>query len=688
MSTKVSDLVPINCLPGVQPTTDKTALATQHWTLSDKIRFVNGFPRKIKGWVSIALTSVAGIQGVARTLFSSLINGIVQTVIGTNTYLYSLRGSSLVNVSPLVTATTAAANSLATHYGTLANNPITTTSGSAIITVADADAGRYAAGDLVTFSGSAAVGGILAATINTEHSIRAVAAGSYTVQVGTTATSTATGGGAAVVRKDGLIRVTSVAHEMLDGYRVKINAAAATGGVLAAEINVEHIIRNVSANTFDVMTDGTATSSVSAAGGAATTFQPQLDEGARDESFGQGYGMGLYGVGLYGVPKTSNNAKRYPRIWFCDKFGAKVVLTPGNQGGVYQWGGDISVAPALISGAPSAVNYLFVSDSILVTFGAGNIENKVFSSDQGNYSQWTASSTNQVFEDEIEGAGRLIGHIPVQGSNLIFTENQTRTFRYIGLPNIWEIKMLDPAIGMIAPMAGICVNNIAFWMGERNFYMWDGASVKIMPSNSDPQCTLLEYIFTNFNISQKSKVYCWYNSDYNEIWWHYPSASSLDPDMVVRVCIDDFTWMPDTFLRTCAERPNALLGYPRLIYTDSEDEGTLYRHETGDDADGTAITWSLKTNLRNNFGKDTTTEVALIPDNIQIGAINVQVNGYQWPQSTAKTSDNTYTFSPSSDRVPILANGRYTQYILGGSEIGQSWQMGAWHEQIQRGGSN
>lgn len=688
MSTTVAQFNPIDCVAGVQPPTDKTQLATKHWTFSDKIRFVNGFARKIGGWASVNLTSFNGIQGATRTIYSSLINGITQTIIGTHEYLYSLRGSRLINVTPLLTTTTTIANSLATNYDTLANNPITTVNGSNTLTIADANASDYISGDVITLSGASGVGGILAAAINTNHIIRSVGVGSFTIRVGTTASSSATGGGASVIRTSGLITVTAASHGQANGDRVKLTSAANTGGIVAADINVEHIVRNITAGTFDVMTDGTASSSVSGGGGASTTYAKQLPEGARDESFGQGYGMGLYGVGLYGVPKLSSNAKRYPRIWFCDKFGDEIIMTPGNQGSLYQWDGDTDVAPVAISGAPAAINYTFVSDSIVVTFGAGGIENKIFASDQGDFTQWVASSENQVFEDIIENAGRFIGHIPVQGLNLIFTENQTRTMRYIGNPLVWEIKMLDPAIGMTAPLAGVCVNNVAYWMGHRNFYMWDGATVKVMPSNTDPQCTLLEYVFADFNIAQKSKVFCWYNADYNEIWWHYPSASSLDPDSVVRVGLDDYTWMPDTFERTAAEIPNALLGNPRLIYTDSNDEGTLYKHEYGLNADNLPMTWSLKTNLRNVMGKKTTTEVALIPDSIQTGNISIQVNNYQWPQSTQKTSDNTYTVTPTQPRIPILTNGRFCQYTFGSSDLDGYWQQGAWMEEVQAGGNN
>ena len=103
--------------------------------------------------------------------------------------------------------------------------------------------------------------------------------------------------------------------------------------------------------------------------------------------------------------------------------------------------------------APSAINYVFVSNSIVVTLGADGIVNRIKSSDQGDPEQWTSSSTNQVFIDDIEGAGRFISHISVLGDNLLFTERQTYRFTYIGQPFIWRIEKLDDSVGIISQNA-------------------------------------------------------------------------------------------------------------------------------------------------------------------------------------------------------------------------------------------
>jgi len=683
MSTTVSDVIPLNCVSGIEPETDSTSTATKHYTMSSNIRFVEGQPEKIGGYTEQTFDS-GSISGIARSIFSTTFSNRVQTLVGTHTGLYNIYGSVLTNITPFKTTSVSIAHALATNYATLGSNPIATTSGSKTVRITDSAYATFKVGDQVTLSGATDTGGILAAALNTIHTIRNIGTGWYEVNAATTASSTATGSGGAVVRSSGLITVTKVSHTVIDGERVRISGASNTGGILAASINAEFIARNITATTFDVMTGGTATSSVSSAGGASTVYYEEIDAGSQNEAFGQGYGMGLYGDGLYGTALVSNSGKTLPRIWFMDKFADTVILNAGNGTPVYEWDGSTTTAPTAVANAPTDVNYAFISDNTLVTFGAGGVSNKIFSSNQGDIEDWTASSTNTVFEDNIEGAGRLVSHANSNGTNLIWTEQRCYTMRFIGrTAGVWAIKPLE-AIGIIAPMARVVVNGIVMWMGVDNFYMWRGGQVEIVPSNTGGQSTMLRYVFDNLNYGQKSKVFAWYNKKFGEVWFHYPSSGSNEPDRVAVVSVNDFSWWPLEMDRTAAEYPEINLSVPRLATTDSK----IMRHETGKDANGVSMPWSLQFNTRQQGAARVVSVQGIIPDSIQTGNININVQGRAWPQSTALTTDNDYTCSSTQERIPTTISGKFYQYTLSGDELGQDWQMGAWFEQVQLAGRN
>lgn len=677
--TKVADLVPLEIQPGVMPSTDATPSDIPCWASGYHVRFdpTTGRLRKLGGWSSNSFDYDLEISGTIRTIYSATINQKVYTILGTNSYLYSLLGSQLTNITPLDGSPVAAADSLATHYGTLANNPIATVNGSNYVTVSDADASRYMVNDNYTLSGATTTNGILNTQLNAEHVIRSIGVGTVTFRVSSSATATGSGGGNSVVRSDGLIRLTSAAHGLLDGDRVGISGAADTGGILAGDINLEFIIRNVAPNTFDFMTTGTSTSSVTAGGGAATEYLEQIASGNLNQGTGQGYGAGLYGVGLYGTALVSTTGETYPRIWFCDRFGDNIVMTPGDQTGCYTWDGDTSEAPVLITNAPTDINYLFVSDNILVTFGH-DVENKIFASDQGNYTQWTASSTNQVFEDIIEGAGRLISHCPVDGYNLIFTEQQTYTFKYIGGTAIWQILPLDAAIGLIAPMARVSVNGIAYWMGQSNFYMFRGGKIEVIPCNFAPESSILRYVFKNINYSQRYKIFAWYNEEYDEIWFHYPSSQSNECDRVARYNRKLQCWVPDQLDRTAGEYPVQSLSNPRLANV-----STLYTHESGNDDDGAPMVWAATTK-KYVSGKDTAILGRLVPDSEMTGTISVTVNSYNYPQSVTAMNANSYSVTSTTEKIESQINGRFGDYTFSGAELGQEFLMGQWYIEPQR----
>ena len=678
MTTTISEFIPIDALAGVCPVTDCTEANTPHYVMADKIRFVKGKPQKLGGWDAVTLNG-QDIAGCVRSVFSAQLNSKIQTLLGSNEALYGLIGSENQNITPFNTVAIAIADSLDTDRTTLGSNPLSMTNTSQNVVVADTNASQYAVGDNYTLSGATATGGVPTGDLNKEHVIRAIGTNTVTIRVTTAATSTTTGGGASVVRSTGLITVNDTAHGQANGDRVKLQDAATTGGVLDTSINGEHIIRNITTDTFGVMTDGTATSSVTGGGGSSTEYFDQLTEGLCDETSGQGYGMARYGNGLYGTALVSENNRRLPRIWFFDNFGENVIMTPGNGERVYGWTGTQAAAPTVIANAPTEVNYAFVSDSILVTLGAGGVKNKIKTSDQNALTTWTASSTNQVFEDDIEGAGRFKSHVSLNGTNLLFTDNQCYTFRYIGLPFIWEVKFKDN-IGLIAPMARVVVKGIAYWQGQDNFYMWRGGNIEVIPSNSSNESTLLKYVFENVNRSQSSKFFAWYNKRYDEIWFHYATADSLEVNAIARYHVTDRHWVPDTMNRTAAEYPVTSLQLPRLV----DSLGNLYRHEVGHDDSQVSMAFSLTTNLQ-EIQTSNVQQVQLIPDSIQTADTDlaVTVRAKSYPQSPSFKNSKDFTVTPTTEFLPVGVDGRLLQYVISGNALGQEWIMGAWQQGLQ-----
>jgi len=676
---------PIIILPGVEPSTDNTGVATEHYTDADKIRFVGGKPEKIGGWQLLTLEYNTTILGCCRNIYSFVLDNIVRYILGTNTSLYSIIASQHINITPVETTADALTDPFATNYGTLSNNPIATTVGTGNITVTDT-AHKLRVGDPVKLSGASTTNGITNTLLNATHTITAVTTDTYSFVVNGTASSTGSGGGASVVRSTKIISVTHATHGYSEGWNIEVDGATETGnnigGIPIAEVNAPHQIRNVTTNAYDIICSTFATSSVSSQGNAVDIY-PQIAEGACDSTIGQGYGMGRYGVGAYGVSKVGSTPTQ-PRIWSFDRFGDFVLLTPGNQTGVYSWDGSTSTLPALVSGAPTAVNYVFVTDNIVVTLGASDVANRIKWSDQGGLTTWTATAENQAGEDDIEGADRFISHAGLKGINLIYTRSKVYTFRYIKKPLVFETKLLEDKDGLIAQNARIVIGGTAYWMGNNNFYYYRGGNVEVIPSNSGYETTLKEYIFGNLNVAQKDKIFCWYNPKFNEIWWHYPSEDAEEPNKVARLNIKDFTWTPDTFERTAAEYPIVHQVYPYL----ADHDGNIYLHENGYNEGEEPMAFTLKSPVF-NIDINVTAITGLLPDNILTDETSLEVNIYlkKYPQSTpVLLAASPQEVTSATEILVFKSSARFWQYEITGEELGQFWRAGQWFEEIQKAG--
>jgi hypothetical protein len=189
----------ITYVAGTQKNPTQTALTAPAFVDTDRAHFPNGnrletIPEWIESSPSNALDvdDAAYLQftGHCRTVWATTLNSTYSGeffLFGCAERLYVIANSVLHNITPLKT----------TGATTLGSNPVSTTNMSPIVTITHTAHG-FVTGDRIKISGvTGTIGGITAATLNKEHIITVTTVDAYTINVGTDATSTATGGGAA-----------------------------------------------------------------------------------------------------------------------------------------------------------------------------------------------------------------------------------------------------------------------------------------------------------------------------------------------------------------------------------------------------------------------------------------------------------------------------------------------------------
>lgn len=364
---------------------------------SDKVRFRQGTPEKIGGWQRI---SSATFLGVCRALWAWFsLSSTALIAVGTNLKYYVLSGGVYNDITPLRVTRT------------LVNNPFTTYNGLTTVTVLDALGGQIA-GDYVTFSGATAVGGL---TISGEYQISVSAvANSYDITAASAASSSATGGGAAV----------SAAYQINVGPETQ---SATTGW---------------GAGGWGTGTWGVGTSSID-----ALRIWSQQNFG-EDLIFGPRYG------GMYYFDTSAGVTTRAVNI--TSMGGASDVPT------VQQWimVSDMSrfVFAFGTNEAGSAV-----LDPMLIRW-----------SDQESAVNWTPAATNQAGFLRLSHGSTLVTAMQVRQEILVWTDSAVYSMQYVGPPVVWGSQILADNISIVSPRAAATASGVTYWMGVDKFYRYDG----------------------------------------------------------------------------------------------------------------------------------------------------------------------------------------------------------------------
>ena len=586
------------------------------WFDADKIRFRKGRPEKIGGWEKYSSNTFIG---TCRKIH--VYKDIEQSqykILGTHKKLYALEGNVYNDITPIRSTTSAGDVTFAA------------TNGSSTITATDTSHGAVA-GDFVTFSDAATLGGnITAAVLNQEYEI---------VSIPNSNTFT-------FVAKD-------------------------TSG-----------------------TEVTANSSDTGNGGSSTVGTYQINVGLDVYVSSTGWGVDTWGAGTFGSA-TSLSLNNQLRLWTIDNFGDDVIAAP-RGGPLYYWDescglGTRAVLASSRSGAsntPVAVSQLLMSDvdRHVIALGCNPIGSSTIDpllvrfSDAENAVDWTPTATNSAGGVRLSTGSLIIGGLQTRQEILIWTDVGVVSMRFVGQPFIFSFNEIATGMSLISPNAAATAGGVVYFMDDGAFYQYAG-SVQKLP------CTVLDYIFSDFNKGQAYKVFAAPNPKYNEIIWFYPSASSTEIDRYVTYNYLENSWSigttSDGFVRT-AWNPAYGLDYP-IAASKNDDSGLnyLYNQEFGCLADGNGFTAFIESS---DFDLDPAGEKfmfmsKLIPDlefrkSSDTGnTVDFIIKGRDYPLQDLSTLSTT-SVTPSSTFANIRGRSRQSAIRVSNSTGNFGWRLG------------
>jgi hypothetical protein len=366
--------------------------------------------------------------------------------------------------------------------------------------------------------------------------------------------------------------------------------------------------------------------------------------GSDNASTGAGYGISTYGGGFYGTPRPDSGSVTPATTWSLDTWGEYLVGCSTSDGKLYEWQLDYTTPTkaAVIANAPvNCIGLLVTAERSLFALGASGDARTVAWSDLENNTVWTPSSTNLAGSIKLQTAGRIITAKRVRGQNLILTDIDAHTLTYVGQPFVYQAEIAGRACGAASANCVAVLDNMAVWMGQKGFHVYDGY-VKPLP------CEVYDYVFNNININQISKVYAVNNSQYNEVWWFYPSAGSNENDSYVSWDYVENHWTIGTLART-AGTDRSVFRNPIMIGTDNY----IYDHEVGLNYSG-ALPYAETGPFQIGQGDQVLYINEMIPDERNQGSVSATFKTRYYP-----TSEET-TYGPYSLTQPtsVRFNGR------------------------------
>ena len=672
------------------------------WYDSDKIRFRQGTPEKIGGWVRISANTFVGI---CRSLWAWVTLGAANLLgVGTNLKFYIENGGAYYDITPIRTENTL-------------TNPFATTNASTTVTVTDA-AGGYITNDYVTFTGGTAVGGL---TISGEYQITVTGSTTYTIQAASAATSTATGGGTvyAVYQinvgpayavplvgwgagpwgsgtwGNGTSSTDSLRLWSQSNFGEDLIFGPRGGPIYYWDASIGFLGSNF---TVTIATPGVLSTSLNLTNGTALTL---TTTGALP--------TGLVVGTIYYVVNVSGT-----QFSLAATYGGAAINTTGSQSGVHSFSPRGIPVTALggASSVPVIQNFILVSDTSRFVFAFGcndygsSAQNPMLVrwSNQESVTEWSPAATNQAGSLLFSHGSEIVTAMQARQEILVWTDSSLYSLQYVGPPVVWGSQIVGDNISVASENAVAYANGVAYWMGVDKFYKYDGRT-------QTQNCDLRQYVFENINKLQFEQVFAGTNEGFNEIWWFYVSNDSVDNSIDSYVVFNyaenngQGCWYYGSMART-AWLDSGLRDYP-IASTYSYN---IVNHEQGVDNNETATALPIESFITSSeFDVDDGDRFGFIwrvlPDIKFVGstATNPQVtmylkpmqnsgSGYNVPPSLGGSDNATITrtavvpIEAFTGQVYIRVRGRQISMEYRSTTLGVQWQAGSPRIDIRQDG--
>lgn len=681
------------------------------------VRIRNGKLETKKGRQKISSTAFDGIARGAHAWADKQKHPIAG--FGTQDKLYTLYGGSITDITPLKAK------------GTLVD-PFTTVNGSSIVEVYDSTHGLNANENIPTYSNADAVGGL---TIDGAYTVVEILdINRYTIDAGSAATSSATGGGKvefSVPLEAGRLhgvagsgysggiysagvygRTTGVNLPSTTWFGANMGSNAlfcrADGPTYQFQPRQDYTIDSVTNGDFATDTDWTKGTGWTIGSGVATASagsQSRLEQdctGKIDQ--GDVYELSVTVTRTAGsveffidskpgatttefiLGESIEKSATYTRRFRCPPSPIKLGFKKDSSfAGTID---DVSIKVVSeayrIDSAPPFAGGVTVDKSKAAIWWdtlnqAGEYDPLIVRwSEPGDVETTLSSSDNIAGENaDFGNASKVLRVLPADNANIIFTDTSPHLMQpQEGGADAYRFNAINGGAGLKSPHACGADEGRVFWYGRNNkFFIWLGGY-----SAQSIYCPLEREISDNLKEADADKITCTVDSKYSEVTWRFPDKR--DGKEISRSYTYNWVekeWYNDVEQHTFYIQPG--------IFEHGIGFGTNslgYHTDLGDSDNGNPLTTRILTAEYDSAdGHNITSLNRFIPDfDDQVGNIEMTIHYRMEARGTAY-SQGPFTITPTTKKVDFRVKAKRFWLEFTSNNIETFYRFGALRMNVQ-----
>lgn len=470
------------------------------------------------------------------------------------------------------------------------------------------------------------------------------------------------------------IIVHDPAHAKVVGQTVRLSALS--GPIAGLNLAGDWIITSIVNSGAYTITSGTPANATTTTSGSVTASY-EIPPFTQNPAQGFGFGVGGYGLSTYGSARDESSILFDAGYWSLSNFGQLLLAAP-YEGALYEWDPTQTPVPRAtrVANSPGGMRGFFVTpERFIVCFGASpnnlaNVDPMLLRwCSQDDRTNWTPSVTSSSNTRRLTEGKKLVGGGAMGGGlSLVWSDTALYTMQFNGSREVYATAIAGQNCGLAGPTAFAFTRSGAYWFGSNAFQQYTGSVARI------PNCDdVSEWVVAQIRPYFETKTLCFYNEQFNEVWWLFVPAGEDEPSFYAAVNLEDYSWTKGTLRRTSVTKFDSSQSKPLM----TSEDGYLWAHETGTDGDGAAIKAFIQSGeIQLQEGDILTQVLGFIPDvGTQIGNLTLTVTARdRGPTDIIDEAEEI--IAPGTGLVDIRVRGRLLDFRLTSNVGGGTFDLG------------